>query len=490
VTTEAPTGIAADDPLAAGEAGGKVIRGGSLRAATHVVGVLVGVVSAPLVVRHLGVVGYGRYLTVVSVIYIVTGLTEGGLANVAVRAYATSDRAGRRALVSNLAGLRIVLSILGGGAAIGFGVIAGYEEVVVGGLALGAIGYLLSALQGTFTVPLSAGLRLTALAGTDIARSLMTTALLLALVIAGSGLTGFYLVLPIVSGLTLALTAALVRREVPLLPAFQPDRWRRLLRETAVYAAATALGTVYFQIALVSMSVLDAGEQTGYFAIAFRIVDLANGVPWVLAGSVLPVLAYAARHDDERLRYVAARVFQGGLLAGGWFALVLILGAPFAIAVVGGATAHPAVSVLQILGIGIMPTFLVASGGFVLLALRRHRELVVANATALALAIGLSLALIPPFGAKGGAATTATLEIVLAILYQAILRRQRPDLRFPTDVLPRFALALAAGLALGGACLLVHSVVAVVVGSAVYFGVLLALRTIPPEIAEAIPRRR
>jgi len=71
----------ADDPYAVGEAGGRVIRGGSLRVAGALTGVLAGAVSAPLVVRHLGPTDFGRYLTVTAVIFVITALTEGGLAN-------------------------------------------------------------------------------------------------------------------------------------------------------------------------------------------------------------------------------------------------------------------------------------------------------------------------------------------------------------------------------------------------------------------------
>ena len=91
-----PAGAAAtEDPYAVGLAGGRVIRGGTLRVAGALTGVLAGAVSAPLVVRHLGVEDYGRYLTVVSVIFVITALTEGGLANVAVRMFSVAD-AGRR----------------------------------------------------------------------------------------------------------------------------------------------------------------------------------------------------------------------------------------------------------------------------------------------------------------------------------------------------------------------------------------------------------
>jgi O-antigen/teichoic acid export membrane protein len=483
-----PTTVVAGDPYAAGEAGGRVIRGSGLRVAGAFAGVLAGAVSAPLVFRHLGIVDYGRYLTVASVIFVITALSEGGLANVAVRRFSVSDRAGQRVLIPNLTGLRIALGVLGGLVAVGFGLIAGYERILVLGLALGAVGYLLSAVQGSYSVVLSCKLRLSALAAVDVFRSLGTTVLLVVLVIAGSGLTGFYLVATVVQGSALVLTAALVRRDVPLRPEFHRGRWHELFRETALYALAATLGAVYFQVALIAMSLLDPGAQTGYYAIAFRIVEILNGIPWLLAGSVLPVLAVAAENDPARLRFIAGRVFEGALIAGGWVAIIIVVGASFGIEVIAGAKGQPSVAVLRIMGIGVTATFLVSSWGFVLLSLRLYRQLVIANLGALALAIGLSVILIPTLHARGGAITTAALELTLAGAYIALLSRRGivPSARFVAS----FALAVGLGMGLGALLIAVHPALGVVVGSAAYFGCLAATGAIPSELIDVLPWRR
>ncbi|HEY3866347.1 MAG TPA: oligosaccharide flippase family protein [Solirubrobacteraceae bacterium] len=476
------------DPYAAGEAGGRVIRGGSLRVAGALAGVLAGVVSAPLVVRHLGVVDYGRYLTVTSVIFIITALSEGGLANVAVRLFSVSDAAQRRSLISNLTGLRLALGSLGALTAVGFGLIAGYERILILGLVLGSAGYILSAVQGSYSVVLSGTLRLSALAGIDLLRSLATTCLLVALVIAGSGLSGFYLVAVAVQGLALIVTGVLVRREVPLRPAFHRARWHGLLHETATYALAATLGAIYFQVALIAMSLLDPGSQTGYYAIAFRIVEIVNGIPWLLAGSVLPVLAVAAANDPTRLRYVAGRVFEGAMIAGGWVMIIIEIGAGFGIDIIAGAKGQPSIGVLRIMGLGVTATFLVSSWGFVLLSLRLYRQLVLANLGALALAILLSAILIPTLHARGGAITTAILELTLAGSYTALLYRRGvvPPLRF----ILRFALAIGLGLGVGAILLTVHAILGVFAGSVVYFGVLWITQAIPPELIDALPWQR
>jgi O-antigen/teichoic acid export membrane protein len=493
VTTDAPGHLpyAEDDPLAAGEAGGKVIRGSGLRAAAHVTGVLVGALSAPLVVRHLGPVRYGQFITVTSLIYIVNGLTEGGLTNVAIRRFAVADPMGRRVVIANLSGLRIALTVIGLTGALIFGLAAGYPSIVVAGIALGGIAMLFVNLQGALATALVAGLRLKAVAAIDLTRSLTTTVLFLALVVAGSGLLGFYGVAGAVAFIVWVVTAWLVRRELPLVPRFERTAWMSLLRETALYAAATALGAVYFQVAVISMSLLSSDTQTGYYAAAFRIVDLANGVPWILASSAFPVLAHAALNDSERLRYTVGRTTQAALIVGGFFALIIVIGAKFGIQIIGGDKFAPSVSVLRILGIGTLATFLVATWSFVLLSLKRYRELLIVNAGALALAIALSLIFIPWLGANGGAIVTATLEVTLATAYGVVAtRHERGLIGLHAGFVARVAGALAVGLGVGVLLLQVHAVPAVAGSLVVYVGVLWVLGAIPPELLEAVRRRR
>ena len=477
------------DPLAAGDAGRRVIRGGGLRAAAHVVGLASGLISAPLVVRHLGVEDFGHFAVVTSVVTIAVALTEGGLTNVAIRRYAVSDEPARASLIANLMGLRVVLSAIAAVLAVLFGVVTGKEGVVVAGLALGGLGILFNNLWGALSTVLVARLRLGSVALLDIVRSSVTTLALVALVVAGSGLLGFYVVAPAVAALAVVVAAFLTRGIAPRRPRADRAEWSALVRETALYAAATALGAVYFQIALVTMSVLADETETGLYSVSFRIVELVNGVPWLLAGSVFPVLAHAAANDPKRLAYAVLRVTEGGLAAGALALVAFVLGAPVAIDVVGGEEAAGAVPVLRLLGIGVLATFLVASWGFVLLSLERYRDLLVINAIALALALGLSVALIPPMGAEGGAIVTATLEVVLAVGYGLAIRRARPGMQPVPAAAARVLLATLAGLGAGALLLGVGALPATLLGLAVCAALLVATGSVPTELRDALRRR-
>jgi hypothetical protein len=85
------------------------VRGSALRLAGYAGGVALALASAPLLIRHLGVVDFGRYTLVLSLIAMVQGLTEGGLAAVGLREYTVLDRDHRRRLMRDLLGLRFAL---------------------------------------------------------------------------------------------------------------------------------------------------------------------------------------------------------------------------------------------------------------------------------------------------------------------------------------------------------------------------------------------
>jgi len=294
----------------------------------------------------------------------------------------------------------------------------------------------------------------------------------------------------IVSGaVLLGATAVLVRGQVSIVPAFDRRQWAALLRQTLPYAMATAVGIVYFREALVLSSALTTTRQVSYYSAAFRIVEVLTVIPWMLVSSAFPIFSRAAHKQDEsRLGYALQRVFDTSLIAGVWMAGSLIVGASFAIAVVAGPKFKPSVSVLQIQGLALIATFMVALFGSMLLSLRLFRPLLWANLLAVAVATVLCLALIPDHGARGAAIAPTAAEGCLAVAYAWALLRARPALRLSLSLVPRLALATAVALGISYA-LPISSAAALFVFGAVYFCLLALMRAIPFEVVNAILRR-
>jgi O-antigen/teichoic acid export membrane protein len=287
------------------------------------------------------------------------------------------------------------------------------------------------------------------------------------------------------SAVSLALTLPLVRGYVSLRPSFHIGRWWRLLRETVPWAVVSAVNIVYFRVSIVLMSIVASAQQTGYFATSFRITEVLVVIPGLVIGAAFPILARAERDDRQRFEYASSRIFELAVLAGTWLVLCLEVGAPFAIHVLAGNKADPAIPVLRIQGAAMIATFAAVACGFPLLTLRRFRSVVIANLLMLAVSAGLTLALAPSSGARGAAFATLIAEIGLALSQAVLLKRALPGGSLP---FLRVATAgLAAGIgALIGVLLPVHPLIGVLVASVIYFGLLRLLGSFPPEVGEIL----
>jgi O-antigen/teichoic acid export membrane protein len=471
------------------QAGARFLRGSSLRLVAFAAGLAAGLGATPFAVNHLGPAQWGQYATVVALMFIVAAVTEGGLGQMGVRELSVGAQSARWMFLRDLLGLRITLTLIGVTGAFCFSVAVGYDSVVVEGTAIAGAGLVLTAIAGTVALPLTAELRLGWLALVDFLPQLMTAITMIVLVAAGAGLLPFYAASVIAAGSALLATVVAMRGRSPLLPAFRPSQWRPLISQTVVYAAATATGSMYFRIALLATSILSTKTETGYFSLAFRILELTTVVPWLIVSSAFPILVRSAWNDRDRLRYALQRLVEGSLILGGWFSLCLVIGAPFAIHVLalGSQSFDPSVPVLRILGAAIPATFVLATYAYALLSLQLYRQLLIANVSIVLLALALSAALIPTLGATGAAVVSLTLEIALMCAYIYALARTHRELRPSLAGTERIILALIVAF-LVGAVLASHPVIGVLVGSVTLGGALLLLRAVPAELLVLLRR--
>jgi O-antigen/teichoic acid export membrane protein len=420
---------------------------------------------------------------------IVGGLSEGGVNAVALRNYASHSGAERTRLMANVLGVRMVLSLVGVLGAVAFAALAGYGRDLVLGTFLVSIGMVFQVTQDLLDVSLQATLRFGRVTLVEFLRQLIGVALIIALVIAGAHLLGFFAVAIPAALIALLVSVRLVRGLFPLRPAFHPSVALPLLRETFVLGVAVALNTVYFRVTVIIMSLLATAVQTGYFAVSFRVVEVLIGVPVLVMAAAFPILVRAQRDDQERFAHAARRMFELAVLIGVWLAVCVELGAGFVIKVLAGQSAHPAVAVLRIQGVAVMFTFVAVACAYPMLSLGRQRDLLVANASGLVAAVVLSLVLIPSMGAEGGAVTTVGAEAILALVTVAALIRARPGMGLPVGILPVAAAAAAAAI-LAGRLVGERSLVEAIVGGLTYIAVVFLLGRFPPELGHLLQGMR
>jgi O-antigen/teichoic acid export membrane protein len=302
-----------------------------------------------------------------------------------------------------------------------------------------------------------------------------------------------FLAIPIPVGVVLVVaTVVLVRGVRNLSPRFSWTRWREFMRGMLPYSAAVAASAIYFRVSILLVSALSSAAQLGYFSASFRIIEVLTVVPALLASSAFPIFARAARDDHDRLGYALGQVFEVSVIAGAWVAVSIAVGAPLAIAIVGGQEFKPAVPVLAIQGIALGAMFVSLVWAYALLSLGRYRAILSISVSALFLTALLVAPLVLADGARGAAIGIAVAEFAAAVAQCLAVVRTNPVLRPSLRVVPRVAVAAALGL-IPLAFTSVPTIARLLISTALFGAFLLITRAFPPELIDLVPwigRRR
>lgn len=464
-------------------AGNRIIRGGTLRGAGYLFSTGATAVAFALLLRHLGVVDFGRFSTVIALVTIAAGLAEAGLQVTAQRRFATATPEEQRTLLADVIGIRLVFTPLAVLACTVFAVAAGYGATMVWGTLVAGAGGVIVVVAGTLAIPLAMQLRYVALTSVEVARQLVIVAGIVILVAGGAALGAFFGVY-LASGVAmLLLTAAVVGRRYVMAPRISLTRWRPILRDAAPLALSLAINVLYLKVLIVMASLLTSGEEVGLFATASRVTEVLLGLPTFMIGVAFPLLAHAGAHDEERLTYALQRIAEVTLLVACAFVVVLVVAAEPIIAVFGGSGYEEAVPVLRIQALALLGASMTQAWTQGVVAIGAQRSLVAVNVVALGSVAVFGAALIPTLDAEGAAIAAVCGEAVMAVaMLRALVAARaslRPDFRFAWRVLA------AGGLSLLPLLLPVAPAIRGVLTAVVYAGAALALRAVPVEVLKA-----
>lgn len=476
------------DVLDSREAGGKVVRGGALRVVGMMIGVAVSVVGFALVARQLGPVRFGRLGAVVALATIVQAVTDMGMTSLGLREWSQRPENEREHYLRVLLGLRLAMTVVGIAIAAAVGAALGYDRPMILATVVAGGGVMAGVIAVTMTVPLQAALRNGAVTSLDLARQLIGTLVLVALVLAGSHDIVAFAAALVPANLLMAFgTWWLLRGDVTLWPVFDRGAWQRLIRPVLTFAVATAVGSVYVYTAMVLTELVASGHEAGLFAASFRVWSVVAAVPAVIVTTAFPVMSRAARDDHDRLAYATQRLFEGGAVLGGGTLVACVVGAQTIMLVIGGDAYRPAAPVLRIHGVALALTFVLVVWAFALMALHRHRSLVFVNAIGLGVSAAMVLTLAPRYGAVGAAWGTLAGELVLAVGYglslAAVRSALRPQFARTVRVVPAVLAAVAVGVGLP-----VANPAATIVAVAVYGIAIIVGRALPDELVDYLPR--
>src|SRR5215218_9627482 len=347
----------------------ELARGTGLRLAGQLVGGLASLAVLPLLIRHLGVPEFGRYVAVLAVIAIAVLASDIGLTGLALRDSASADPQRRREVLAGLFGLRLAVAAAGALAAIGFALVVGYDGPALVGTALASLGLFPQIYADMIVVALVVDGRFGGAAVIETTRSVSASLLIVLLVLAGAGLAGFLAAWAAAAAIA-AVTAHLIGREAAGWPRPSRIETRRILSGASGYLFATGLHVVYFRAVMLVVAGRASAVEAGWFGAAFRITEFAGAAAGLAAGSATPTLARAADpmpasrgFAQEAMRIIAAAAALG--LAVG---VLLALCASPLMRILGGDELEPAAEVLRIQAIAVGLMFPAFAAGAALFA--------------------------------------------------------------------------------------------------------------------------
>lgn len=371
-----------------------------------------------LLSRYLGPYEFGQYQLVIAFLLLVN-ISDLGITTIAVRHLATARR-DESEIMGNIVVIRAALALTATVLAITIALAIGYSAEATRAIAVAALSFPLMLLSGSYNTIFAAKLRMEYAALANVAQSLTSLALMGFVAWSGGGLIRMLVAYDAGFLVNSLVCMYFARRFVSLSVRFDRTYAREIIVEALPLGMAVVVIAVYSRIDILLLKAFTDSESVGYYAFAYRAVDLAAPLSLMFIGSVFPLLS---NHHvaDERAEF--RRLYQRSLdiltLLGISMLTLMILFARPLVEMVGGAQYAPAVMSLRILAMAFGLIWLSNLVDHSLIAIGRQDVLLRNACIGLVVNVGTNLFLIPMYGREGAAAATVLTEI--AVLAPALI---------------------------------------------------------------------
>jgi O-antigen/teichoic acid export membrane protein len=448
-----------------------VATGGLISLGARVAALVLGVVVTAVLARELGPEQFGYLALMFALVAAAAAVSDFGTSQVAIREMAArpDDRAG---ITAGLIRWRVLSSALLGVIVIITGIAlvpdnAARMAALVGlAVPVGAFGSLQAVAQ--------ARLRLDLVSVVFLAQSVAWLGAVLAVASMDGGLTG-YAVAFLLAALVQAAIALAVTTRVTELTWSGPHRAAiRLLSMSWSLGLAGVFVAIYYRLDNVLLFGIDGADAAGLYAAAYKVLDVLQLFPAIVAAVLLPYLSIAQRRPADAM---SGRALELALCLLGLIALPVatfgaVLAEPLVVAFYGAEfrEAGPLLTVLLPAYVGICLGWISAA---LLIAEGRIGKYTLIVGGAAAICVVANVIFIPLYGAMATAVITLVTEglVGLLITFLALGRERSALLPFG-----RWARTLAACMVgLGVALLMREQPVAAAVSASLAAYLVLAL---------------
>jgi O-antigen/teichoic acid export membrane protein len=445
-------------------------------------GTALGFLNFLAVTRGLGPDAFGDLTAATIFLLFPVALADLGLATGVLREISISPDRAEYVIRASLP-LRAVLGAPVLFAALALSVVLPYTDRAQSAIWLSAIGTFVTFLALGLNPLFQARLQMHVPVAATLAGRALTLVLIVLALATGHGFREVvlaYVAGAIASAMIVFVVAA---RSITVRPLFAADYWPALLRGSLVIGIATGVFISYYRIDAVLVALLRDSREAGLYGAAFKFVEIAEVVVAAVGITVFPSLARLIATEDARIGRAIQRSVDVVLAVGVPVLVGILFAADDLVVVTAGEDFAPAADALRLL----VPylALLFADAILIRVATALHADkLILGIALAvLVLNVALNLLLIPLYGYKAAALTSAASEACVAAALFGIARRW---LAFRVRLQYVWVVGVAAAAMAGIAWLLpLRPLLAAAIGGFAYGLVVLALPGTVRDVATA-----
>lgn len=404
-----------------------------------------GLVAVAIMTRALGQTGFGHYTTITAFLQFIALLSGFGLGMVVGREIGR-DSEKSASFLGQIIGFRLTTAILIFAISPLLAWLLGYDSFIISGIALTSLGFLASSLTSTLMGVFQAKLRSTTLVYIDLIGKLTLLLGVITAAYAGWRVTGYLIIFVLANGLTGITAYLMAKKLIPFKIGFRFDNWKKIWNLTWPIALTTTFNVFYFKADTVILSLFKSAEEVALYGAAYHIVEVLLGVPAIIGGLVMPILA---KHWHSGNVEETKNLYHGttdALLAGGLAVLVTMLavGEPL-MSTIAGTNFAVSGKILAILSLAILCSFVGNAAGYAIFALDKQKQLIPIFGGGAIIGLTSYFLLIPTFTYWGAAWGTVIVEFLvnlgmIAVLWRAGLKMSPK--RWPNIIVATLMLGL------------------------------------------------
>lgn len=385
--------------------------------------------------RYLGVSSYGQYTTIFAYTQFFAVLADFGFFWFLVREIAKPDVDSDK-ITNNVLTFRsiIALGIFALSFLIGL-LIPQYHDIRLGIGIIAAASFWMT-LNGTYVGIFQNKLRMDKAAITDIVGRLVIFALILYQIKSSASLDLILWSYFFGNMANFFSSAYLGRVYLHFKLAFDFALWKKIFSECLPISVVTILAMIYFKVDTIMLSLLRSSTDVGIYGPPYKVVEILLLLPSIFMGNVFPIITRYIYEKNDQVQAVFQKAFDFLLVIAVPIVVGVIFTASRIVEIIAGSdftTIHtigpvwgiPATSgfALQILIVAVGISFLSHLFGYTVISLGQQKKLVWPNLVLVFFNIGLNLILIPKISYIGAAITTVLTEMLVVLLYFAVMRR-------------------------------------------------------------------